>query len=575
MRGRGALSEDPEVVVVAPDGVTPPAEWFVPGAALDGEAWSGWSSRTLARGGTARRRGGALAASLVSVHPEFAARDGVRRVREHGPRFDAPTTDAIGEIARAVRDAGGRTWLVGGSVRDWLAGELGPDGGEIRAKDADLEIQNLDIGTLTRILSQHFAVDTAGVSFAVLKVTVPGTGHQIDVALPRRERAIGESRGHQDFEIAYDPGLDFVAAAARRDFTIGAMGFDPLTGELLDPYGGAADLAAGVLRHVSDAFADDPLRVLRAARFAARFDLRVHPDTAQLCRSLRPYADALSVERRFGELTLTLEQASRPGKALHVLDDLAWIDVFEPVAQLRAVAQSPAWHPEGDVFNHTAAALDFWGTHLRTGDARDDLVVSLAVLAHDFGKVSTTRIDEAGVAHARGHEAAGGPVVQSFLEFHRQPGLAEEVVPLVTHHLAPLQLVEQGAGPAAWRRLAHSVGRLDRLALVSRADVGGRPPLDPAARLVTIDRFVEVAREIGVEHGGPTPLVGGRDLIALGLRPGPQFGLLLRQAYQDQLDGVFSTTEEGRGYLATLVERSRSAHSSGGTETTHSPSSSG
>ncbi|MCH2112792.1 MAG: hypothetical protein MK213_08030, partial [Planctomycetes bacterium] len=178
------------------------------------------------------------------------------------------------DLARAFQKAGGRALLVGGAVRDALMG--------VPAKDADLEVHELDPRLVEDVAGRFGKVHVVGKRFAVLHLSTDCG--QIEISLPRRESKTGP--GHQGFEIFADPWLGVEEASKRRDFTVNAMMQDPLTGELMDPWGGQADLRRGLLRHVSPAFAEDPLRVLRAARFASRFGWNVHAETAALCRSL-------------------------------------------------------------------------------------------------------------------------------------------------------------------------------------------------------------------------------------------------------------------------------------------------
>ena len=173
--------------------------------------------------------------------------------------LDAKTQDALDVLLADLTVAGGIVTVVGGSVRDMLLG----------LPAHDLEVPGLDMGCVHQIVANKFSVDETGVSFAVLKVRIPGSTDVIDIALPRTEELTGTS--HTDFDVTADKDLDFATAASRRDFTINAMGYDPVTHTLLDPFAGESDLSAGIIRHVSDKFSEDPLRPLRAARFAGRF----------------------------------------------------------------------------------------------------------------------------------------------------------------------------------------------------------------------------------------------------------------------------------------------------------------
>src|SRR5436190_9536766 len=196
-------------------------------------------------------------------------------------------------LANAVRDAGGRAMLVGGCVRDELMGR--------QAKDWDLEVYGVEPARLRELLDQFGEVNVVGEAFTVYKI-----GAHLDVSLPRRERKSG--RGHRGFVIEGDPSMTITEATSRRDFTVNAILKDPLTEEILDPFEGRADIERGILRAVSrDTFPEDSLRVLRAAQFAARFEFRVEPDTAELCPKID--LSDLPSERIWGEIEKLLMRA--------------------------------------------------------------------------------------------------------------------------------------------------------------------------------------------------------------------------------------------------------------------------
>ena len=181
--------------------------------------------------------------------------------------------DMARRVAEAVAAAGGRTYYVGGIVRDRLMGRP--------CEDVDIEVHGVTVSALQAILDGLGEHTEMGASFGIMGLRHYG----LDVAMPRSERATG--RGHRDFEVSVDPFIGPERAAMRRDFTVNAMMEDVLTGEVLDFFGGRRDLETGVIRHVSDAtFPEDPLRVFRAAQFAARFEFAVDPDTVALCAGM-------------------------------------------------------------------------------------------------------------------------------------------------------------------------------------------------------------------------------------------------------------------------------------------------
>lgn len=469
-------------------------------------------------------------------------------VAEARPVLDFPagraTWNTVQAIHQAVSGIGGRVVIVGGAVRDAVARVQGRD--VAATKDLDLEVFGVSADDLRGILERVGPVETTGAAFEVFKVGVDGEDVPLDVALPRRERSVGAR--HTDFTVTSDPGMTFEEAARRRDFTIGAMGFDLTTGTLLDPHGGAADLRAGLLRHVSPAFDEDPLRVLRAARFAARTGFTVHPETLDRCRRLRPEAEHLPKERLWSELSGVLLQGQRPGYGLHVLNELSWIDVFPEIAALRGVPQDPQWHPEGDVFQHTAHVLDFWGANLRTGEEVDDLIVAVAAMCHDFGKPATTAWQD-NRWRAHGHEEAGLAPTQTLLHRLGQVHLAREVLPLVVNHLAPVSLHAHDASDRAVRRLSSRVSRLDLLARVSVADVGGRPPLSPDRGYAAQEWLLGVANRLGVTRQPAPRIARGHHLASLGIAPGPVYGELLRLAHEAELDGDIQTEADAQTFL--------------------------
>ena len=435
--------------------------------------------------------------------------------------------DAVREVARLVKARNGRALLVGGCVRDGLLGA--------ESKDFDIEVYGVAPDELKAILSESFDLDLVGASFGVVKLH----GFNIDVAVPRRETKLG--LGHKAFEMEYDPSLSVKEAAARRDFTVNAIYRDPLTGEIVDPWNGRADLSAGILRHVSDHFREDPLRVLRGMQFVARFGLEPAKETIGVCREMTP--EGLPSERLFEEWSKLLERGVRISAGLNFLKDTGWVGYYPELAALIGCAQAPEWHPEGDVWNHTLCCLDAFA-HRRTGDG-DDLIVGLAVLCHDFGKPSTTFFDPKAMRlRSPGHDEAGVEPTKSFLRrLTNEERILKEVPPLVRCHMRPFAMWKSKAGESAIRRLAAEVVRIDRLVRVCAADDEGRPPF-PSDR-TALEWLAAESERMKIADSAPAPIVMGRDLIALGLKPGVGFGRILNDCYEAQLDGVFADREGG------------------------------
>jgi tRNA nucleotidyltransferase (CCA-adding enzyme) len=455
---------------------------------------------------------------------------------------------ALRATLSALRSAGGRPRLVGGCVRDWLLG--------FEPKDFDVEVYRLDYEALGRALAPFGATDLVGRSFGVLKVRIEGT--EYDFSLPRRESKTGA--GHRGFTVAPDSTLTEAEAAARRDFTVNAIAYDPLDDRVLDFHGGVDDLRQRILRHTSPAFIEDPLRVLRAFQLAARFDFALAAETAGLCRRISDTYGELALERVWGEWDKWAVKSARPSRGLQVLKETDWLRHFPEIAALDGLPQEPEWHPEGDVFVHTGhcldalVRLDSW----QHGAPAARRVLAFAVLAHDFGKAGTTK-----QAARRGrlrwtspeHEAAGGPLAETFLQRIGAPhDLIGHVRPLVVNHLL------HHDGPAEYRdttvrRLARKIApaTLDDLMAVMRADHLGRPPLVSAETERRLGFLRAAAQRLAIEHAAPKPIVLGRHLIALGGHPGPHFSPALDAAFESQLDGAFNDEAGGIDWMRSYL----------------------
>ncbi len=244
--------------------------------------------------------------------------------------------EKITGLAEIIKRNGGRAMLVGGCVRDALMG--------VEPKDWDLEIYGIEPSKLREILDGFGKVDAVGEAFTVYKI-----GDDLDVALPRRERKTG--RGHKGFVVEGDPQMSFAEAAKRRDFTVNAIMQDALTGEIIDVYNGRADIENKILRVVSnETFAEDSLRVLRAAQFAARFEFTIEPETIEICRQID--LTDLPKERIWGELEKLLLKSAKPSIGLQYFYDLnIAAQLFPELVALVGVPQESTWHPEGWLFS--------------------------------------------------------------------------------------------------------------------------------------------------------------------------------------------------------------------------------
>jgi tRNA nucleotidyltransferase (CCA-adding enzyme) len=366
----------------------------------------------------------------------------------------------------------------------------------------------------------------------------------------------GNRRSDKGFEVHGDPDMSPREAARRRDFTINAIAWDPLAGEYVDPFDGRSDITRGVLKAVDPStFPDDSLRVLRAVQFAARFEFQLDPATADLCRTIP--LDDLPAERIWGEIEKLLLQARRPSIGFALALDLGVIDkLFPELKALVGCPQEPEWHPEGDVWVHTLMVIDEARKRIDDLERPQQIAVMLGAVCHDLGKPATTAFVD-GRIRSIDHEQAGVAPATALLDrlnIHTIGGfdVRTQVLGITAHHLKPgmFGMSKTPVSDGAFRRLAQKVD-LELLARVAKADCMGRGGgFDCSPH----DWFLERARQLGVEHAPPKPLVLGRHLLALGMKPGPRMGELLREIYERQLDGSITTLEEGIAFARATIE---------------------
>ena len=443
----------------------------------------------------------------------------------------------IDKVVSAIVKEGGQPLYVGGYVRDQVMG--------IDSKDIDIEVFGLDPQTLIEVLSGFGKVDEVGVSFGVIKLFMGG--EQYDFTLPRTESRIGVK--HTDFHVDVGHSLTPRQAASRRDFTINAIARNK-HGQLVDPFNGLKDIKDGVLRAVGPKFAEDPLRVLRGVQFAGRFNMIMDNETANLCRSLLPEAGSISKERVREEFVKWAVKSVFPSKGLEVLIKTGWIKMFPELYNLCGLQQDPEWHPEGDVFRHTAHTCDAMARIFIDENDEDKLVLMLAALCHDLGKAETTEVIE-GRIRAPQHATAGVPLTQSLLErMGFEQAIIDKVKPLVAEHMAHIN--EQNMRSV--RRLAlrlHPVS-IHHLAMVIRADMAGRPPKNSSLPQSVKDMIL-ISEELDIQFDQPKPIIMGRHLIELGMKPGPEFKPILDECFEAQIEGEFDDIEGGLEFLREIT----------------------
>ncbi len=422
------------------------------------------------------------------------------------------------QLAMKVASAGGRAYFVGGFVRDRLMGQNG--------KDIDIEIHGITPQTLVSILDTLGERTVMGISFGVY-----GLRHyDLDIAMPRSETKTG--RGHKDFTVDVDPFLGTQKAAQRRDFTVNALMQDVLSGELIDHFGGIQDLREHRIKHVNDAsFGEDPLRVLRAAQFAARFAFEIAPETMALCSQMD--LSTLAGERIMEELNKALLKAQRPSIFFDALRRMGHLHFWFPeVEALIGTPQEPRFHPEGDVYTHTMMVLD------QAAQLRENAVfprgLMISALCHDFGKPGTTAADSTGRIRSLGHESAGVSLSETFISrMNNEVRLKKYVANMVKLHMRPNALPAMGSGSKAYMKLLDEAIEPADLLLLAKADhlgCGGNSDYSAIEQLLS-------AKLAEYKLLMQKPQVCGEDLINAGIKPGKQMGEALAYAHKLHLSG--------------------------------------
>jgi tRNA nucleotidyltransferase (CCA-adding enzyme) len=442
------------------------------------------------------------------------------------PREEAfPLPRELVLLSQRIGQEGGRPILVGGWVRDCLLGIP-------HSKDFDLEVFGMEPERLKDVLARFGPVHTVGRHFGVLKLTTKEG--EYDVSVPRRESKTG--KGHRGFWVTPDPTMTFDQAAARRDFTINAMGFSVGDRAFLDPYRGYADLAARELRHVGPAFGEDPLRVLRAMQFAGRFRLTIVPETLAICR--QQDLTELPRERLWEEFRKLLLKSLRPSEGIGYAPQLGVLTLFPELARLQALPEDQFG---GSPWIRTLAVVDE-AAPLRSGDSHGplgDLPLLLAAQSHELGRTMPE------YAHT-----PYGPALAEAAAAPAEGWLARLTPELdITRHTLPLVRALPRVAELYTRRSALPPGALPRLALqaplpalvklaTARERATGSDRTAPAAEWIA-----GAAQREGVWEKPLDPLLKGRHLLELGLKPGPHMGPLLAEAYELQMDGKIADVE--------------------------------
>jgi len=430
-------------------------------------------------------------------------------------------------VVRRLRESGHQAYLCGGCVRDLL----------LKRKPADYDVTtDATPEQVMRIFPQTYAV---GAQFGVVLIPLPkdeiskDENDAVEVATFRSD--IGYSDGRHPDQVRYsnDPRED----VARRDFTINGLLFDPITDEVLDFVDGRKDLEAGIVRTIGDPeqrLAEDKLRMLRAVRFAARFDYQIEPKTMRAIQKLAPQIRQVSRERVRDELTKMLTEG-RARQAFSLLDETCLLpEVLPEISAMKGVEQPPQYHPEGDVFIHTLLLLDKLPQPCPP-------TLAWGALLHDVGKPATFRVAPDRIRFD-GHVEVGikmGEAICRRLRFSNED--TEQILALIQHHMRFGQvLLMKESTLKKFLRLP----RFDEHLELHRLDCESSHGL-----LTAYDFARDKLNSTPPEVMRPEPLINGNDLIAAGYSPGPQFKEILSAVEDLQLEGTLSNREQALRFV--------------------------
>jgi len=422
----------------------------------------------------------------------------------------------------------GRIYEVGGAVRDRFLLKEKP------TKDRDYLVTGIPYDELSRILKIHGRVDLVGRSFGVIKFTQfkSGTPHTFDITLPRKEYSSGI--GHTDFKVDFDPNLKVEEDLLRRDFTINAMAYALDNEELVDPVGGRLDLENRQLRMVyNNSFKDDPLRMLRAIQFAARFNFIIEPETFKALRKNASLIKTVSSERIAEELNKLLELSENPSNGFRLMYSSGILKEILPELEECVGVDQPGGYHKYDVFEHALHVIDA---------CRPDLTLRMAALFHDINKPQHKRIVDKG-ATFYGHEISGAKTAKAVLKRLKYPtDFIRDVSTLVARHMFTTEVSDKGM-----RRLVKKVGvnLIFDLLDLRRADVVGQ---GMGGTTEDVDEF-EVRIKEELDKKPPFSIsdlaLDGNDIMRLfGLKPGPQVGKILDYLMERVLDDPQNNVKE-------------------------------
>jgi tRNA nucleotidyltransferase (CCA-adding enzyme) len=399
--------------------------------------------------------------------------------------------------------------IVGGFIRDKIL--------NIENKDIDIEVYNIStLEHLKELLDEFGNVNEVGKSFGVLKLYFEG--YELDFSLPRIDNKI--DLGYKGFETKIKPNINFELAASRRDFTINAIGYDVVTKKILDPYNGMDDLNNKILRAVNkNSFIEDPLRVLRAVQFCARFSLILDDHTFLLCKDMcnKDMLRELPKERIFTEIKKLLLKSKKPSTGFEILKQIDGLKYFHPLDFLN-----------NDAFKITLSILD-QVAKLKTTNEKTNIILLLSALCYNINKKD----------------------INHFLSIlTNEKEIYKKVNNIIQYYKEIVNIYHKDSKNYYLYKLA-TKSSINELLIFNRAI---HFALNPKSKEDKISDTIEkLASKLGILYERKASLLHGRDLINLGMKPSEKFSIYLNEAYDAQIRDKFKTYDEAKIWLKNYL----------------------
>jgi len=430
------------------------------------------------------------------------------------------------QICDILQKNGHQAVLAGGAVRDMIMG--------IEPHDFDIATSASPDIVATLLEENQFKIKEVGKSFGVVLAKIEESEYEIATFRTESDYLDGRRPSKVVFSTIEED-------AWRRDLTINALFFDPIAGRYIDYVGGREDIQKKIIQFVGNAderINEDKLRMLRAIRFAVKFDWSIEPETFIAIAAHASEISMISPERIRQEFE-KMFMCKRPSRMIDLLISTGLMEIILPeVAKLRGLRQDPRWHPEGDVLTHTKLVLEMLKD--------ESFELQCAALFHDIGKADTFR-EENGIISAHGHAELGAEQAEGILKRLKfSNDQITHITALVRDHMKVHSCMDMKTSTI--RRLIAELHFPDLIRLAEADDAASRK--DFKAITFLKGKQIEFASEVRL----PTPIVKGADLIAMGLKPGPMFRDILGSVMNAQLEGRFITKEEGISLVKEMLE---------------------